>query len=363
MNYRRATILAERSITAAGTEVIPIREGKPISRIDIAWRVTKASTNNQMMAQPAADITKIELIDGSDVLFSLSGYEAQALCIYDRKVPTMNYGQHIASSYEFSTYGIDFGRMLWDKHLALDPSKFTNLVLNITHNLAVADTGATQAYLEVMAHIFDEKVVTPIGFLSAKEIFAFTPGADGAYEYIALPTDYVMRQLLVRGFYIAYDPHEVIEGLKLDEDNDARVPLDMDMEDYSRYCKGVMTPVQEQCVGYIHTGADHIFYVTPTDMCCVEAGLGIGNSTSPVYVNSYPRGGQVDARCAESVMFVAKVFGWLPNHCWSIPFGDQQDLDDWYDVTRVGHLRLRLESGTYGNSGTSQVVTQQLRRY
>lgn len=363
MNYRRATVLAEKEFTAAGTETIPIKIKKPISRIDIAWRVTKGATNNQMFAQAAADITKIELVDGSDVLFSLSGYEAQALCIYDRKVATMNYGQHIAGSYEFSTYGIDFGRKLWDKLLALDPTRFTNLVLNITHNYRVADTAGQAGYLEVMAHVFDEKVISPQGFLSAKEHYSFTPGADGAYAYIALPTDRILRQLLVRGFEIAYDPHETIQGLKLDEDNDARIPFDMDLEDYSRYCKGVMTPVQEQCVGYIHSGTDHIFYVTPTDMCCVEAGVGIDNNVSPIYVTAYPRGGKVDARCGQACMFVAMVTGWLPNHCWSIPFGDQQDLEDWYDTTKVGDLRLRLESGERGDSGACQVVIQQLRSY
>ena len=360
MNYRRTTILAEKSYTADATETFDLRISKPISRIDIAYRVTKG--NNYMSAQPAADITKVELVDGSDVLFALTGWEMQALNIYDRKVPTMNYGQHISGSYEYSTYGLDFGRYLWDKELALDPNRFDNLQLKITFTIATCDTGGTPVYIEITGFVFDEKEITPIGFLSPKELYSYTPSANDTYRYIELPTARVLRQLLIRGAEMGYDPHETVVEAKIDEDNDARVVFDMDLEDYNRMNKGVFPMVQEQMVGYIHTGADHIFYVTPTDMCLIAAGTP-QTGDAAVYSNSYPRGGKIDLRCTNSTMFSGMAMGWLPNHCISLPFGNQGDVDDWYDVTKVGDLRLRLKSGSRGTSGTIQVVTQQLRKY
>ena len=361
MNYRRTPLLAEKSITSAGTETIDIRVNKPISRITLAWRVTKAL--NYGTAHPAADITKIELVDGSDVLHSLSGYMNQALCIYDRKCPTMNYGQHISASYEYSTYGIDFGRYLWDRLLALDPTRFTNLQLKITHNLKLADTSASQAYMEVQAEVFDEKVITPMGFLMTKEHYSYTPGTDGTYEYIKLPTDYPYRQLLIRAFEIKYDPHETIEAMKLDENNDAKIPFDMDLEDFNRMNKGVNPMVIEPVCGYIGGGTIGVFYITPTDMVCVLAGEGHGTAGCTTGVTTYPRGGYVDVRSTDTNAYQGMAMGWLPNHTMRIPFGLQDEIEDWYDVTKVGDLRLRLEAGTRGSSGTCQVAVQQLKRY
>ena len=45
------------------------------------------------------------------------------------------------------------------------------------------------------------------------------------------------------------------------------------------------------------------------------------------------------------------------------PFGDQQDLDDWYDVQLKGSVQLRLKGGDHATIGVAQVVLQQLRRY
>ena len=361
MNYRKATILAEETITAAGTKEIDIRIKKPISRITLAWRTTK--TLNYCTAHPAADMVKIELMDGSDILHSLSGYMNQALCIYDRKVPTMCYGQHIAASYEYSMYGIDFGRKLWDRELAFDPTRFANPQLKITHNLKLSDTGVSSAYLEVLADVFDEKIIAPIGFLMAKEHYSYTPGTDGTYEYIKLPIDHPYRQLLIRAFEIKYDPHETIEKLKLDEDNDARIPLDIDLEDYNRINKGVNNMVIEPVCGYIGGGTIGVFYITPTDMVCVLAGEGHGTAGCKTGVTTYPRGGYVDVRSDDTNAYQGMAMGWLPNHTMQIPFGLQDDIDDWYDVKKVGDLRLRLEAGTRGSSGTCQVAVQQLRKY
>ncbi|KKK87598.1 hypothetical protein LCGC14_2751610, partial [marine sediment metagenome] len=102
--------------------------------------------------------TKIELIDGSDVLHSLDGGQNQALCIFDRKCPTMNHGQYINANSQRSLYGIDFGRFLFDKELALDPSRFRNLQLKVSYDSDISDDGVTSGSLEVWADLFDEKV-------------------------------------------------------------------------------------------------------------------------------------------------------------------------------------------------------------
>lgn len=359
MNYRIAKLLAETNYTAAKTTTIPINVKDIISRIIIAWRVTRVG--NGMDSYPHADISKIELIDGSNVLHSLSGGENQAVCIYDRKGKTMNHGQHLASCSEYSTYGIDFGRFLFDPMYAFDPTRFVNPQLKITHNHAVCDTGASSGNLEVWAQMFDEKMVSPVGFLSTRQIKDYSISAAGVYDYIDLPTDHPYRGLFIQGYRSAYEPwYQVIEA-RLNEDGEKRVPFDWDLEDYHRVRKGWDTAIQEQCIG-LATTTDLVYYVTPTDYYVIPLLSGIQNDTT-TQPESYAKGGSatIQAETANTT-FLGLVHGWLPNHMFHFPFGDPKDPADWYDVTRLGSLELRVKTGT-GTSGNIRTSVQQVRNY
>ena len=358
MNYRRALLLAEKTISSAGTETIDIDVKDPISRLFFSWRVTKSK--DEMDDQPCQDISKIELVDGSEVLHSLNGAENQALAIYNRRAHTMNHGQQTGANSNYSTYAIDFGRKLWDKDLAFLPDKFKNPQLKISHNLAISDTGATAAYLEVWAEVFDQLQIAPVGFLAAKEIKNFTTPASGSYDYTKLPTDRPIRQMLLRGFEKNYEPWYQLLEARLDEDNDKRVLFDMDLEDYHRFNKGLGPQVQEQLWAYCDTSAT--YYVTPTDYYTTP--LGQAMAASYIENTGYARGGKVVlANSSGTAMMGMMVFGWLPNHCFQIPFGDQQDLNDWYNTDAINSLRLRLKAGSGGASGVGQIVLEQLRKY
>lgn len=359
MNYRTTHLLAETNYTTAATKTIDINVKDPISRIMIAWRVTRAGSG--MDSYPHADISKIELIDGSEVLHSLSGGENQAVCIYDRKAQTMNHGQHLASNSEYSTYGIDFGRYLFDPHFAFEPTRFKNPQLRITYNHAVCDTGASSGNLEVIAMLFDEKTISPTGYLVTKQIKDFSISAAGVYDYVNLPVEYPLRALFLQGYRSAYEPwYQVIEA-RLNEDTDKRVPFDWDLEDYHRIRKGWEHAIEEQCIGLCTTSAS-AFYVTPTDYWVMPVCSSLaGNDT--IHSDGVAKGGKINM-LAESanLTFVLNARGWLPNHMFHFPFGDQMDPGDWYDVTKIGKLQLRVKTGT-GTSGNIRTSVQQVRTY
>jgi len=312
---------------------------------------------------PAADITKIELVDGSDVLFSLSGELAQALNIYDRRCPSMNGIERLMYCEQRSAYGIDFGRFLHDPLLAFDPAKFSNPQLKVSYDVDVSDTAADEGELEVFAECFDEKVVSPIGFLMSKEVESLTLSSVAAYHYTDLPTDFPVRKMLLRGYTAGKEPwYQVIEA-KLSEDNDKRIPFDWDLQDYFYLMQGIWRPVVESLVGYCHSVGEYVFYVTPTNYFveCIPVQAG-GAPDYGVCVDSWQRGGQLAIHAQANSSFQAHIMGWLPNHCFEFPFGDPQDIDDWYDVTKVGSLQLRTREGG-GGAGTQNVVLQQLRKY
>lgn len=357
MRYRIATIHPTESITSAGTKTIEIKDKDPISRIQVRYRVTK--TKHSMDAPGCFDVTKIELVDGSDVLFSMTGAECQALNIYNRRVGTMNHGQHSSGNGEINYFGLDFGRWLWDKVLALDPTRFKNLQLKISYVLTTSDSSGAAAELEVLAWLFDEAVISPMGFLTGKELYSFTPGADGAFEYIDLPTDRLMRKMLVRGYYDGREPWYELESIRLDEDNQKKIPLDITFEKYYQFMKPFWQELSEPFMVIPNTSG-HVYYVTPTDYYARIAGL----STGAVYfVASWMPGGKITINASAGTDILGTAKGFLPNHCFEVPFGDDKDIEDWYDVTKVGSLRLRLESATGGISGTAQVVTEQMRKY
>lgn len=357
MNYRYATLLSETTLDADKTEIIDLDIHDIISRLDIFYRYS--ASQHGMDSYGYADIEKIEIVDGSDVLFSLTGGEAQALNIYNRKVPTMQHGQHWETNSAFQTFGIDFGRELWDTVLAFDPTKYVNPQLKITVDFGTTDTGITASYLTVKAHMFDEKAVTPTGFLMAKEHYSYSIGADGSYEYVELPRDYVTRKMLVKAYASGYEPWYQIEDVRLDINNEAKIPFDVNVEEYHRSRKGVDSQICELLTGYAATGGN-VFYMTPTDYYATFVGI---PTTGNGYLSAETsRGGKFTIKGNDTHGFAGRVFGWLPNHCIQFPFGMEDDPTDWFDPKGVDKARLRLEAGS-GATGTGAIVLEQLRPY
>jgi len=361
MNYRTAKVLAAQDLGAAGTKTIDINLKDIVSRLTLIWKPVKSKEG--MDAPLYQDIPKIELVDGSDVLFSMDGGEAQALNIYDRKCPTMLDGMIINALAALSIYGIDFGRKLYDPELALDPTKFRNLQLKVTWDENVADTGCEENTLEVIAECFDEKVVSPVGFLMSKEHWSGAKPLSG-YEYIDLPTDFPIRKMLLKAYKAAYAPYQLVDQARIDEDNEKRIPFDWtDLEDYLKMMKNVWTPVEELLVGYGKGEPGYIYYMTPTEYNVAPL-LTSTAAAAAATINLLPpmKGGKITVYANGTEPFTGRVTGYLPNHCFEFPFGDQMDLADWYDVTKLGSCRLRLEAGAT-DVEEAAVVLQQLRRY
>lgn len=362
MNTRISKLLAAEDVGAAGTKVIDIDTSDPISRITLAWKTTKSQ--HGMNAPGPADITKIELVDGSTPLHSLTGYENQALAIYSRRGKTMTHGQHLSACSEYGLYTIDFGRKLWDPELAFLPDKFANPQLKVTFDEDVSDTGVTANSLEVWAHLFDEKRITPKGFLAAIEHWTDTMGANNSYESIELPTDYPIRQMIVRAYRDDYEPWYQVKEARLDEDTLKRIPFDWDdLEVMHRLQKGYEEPCQETCQGICNAAGTNVFYVTPTDYYVTM----IASALSGGYIamgDTWQNGGKFGPITnSGDLFFSAIVHGWLPWHCFHFPLGDPNDISDWYEVSKIKKPRLRLRSAASGTSGTAQVVLEQLRRY
>lgn len=358
MNYRTALLLAAEDLGAAGTKTIDIDISKPISRIDFTYKTTKGL--EYMTAPGPANISKIELVEGSKVLHSLSGYENQALAYYSRGNVSMEHGQHIGNLSEVDIYTLDFGRWLWDELLAFDPTRFTNPQLKVTYDEDVADTSASAGTLEVFAHIFDEKVISPMGFLSAIEHFSYTLGAGDSYETVELPEDRVIRQMLVRAYQDAYEPWYNLDEARFDEGTLDRIPWEYtDLEMYVRRMKSVWPMIQTSLYVNMATAARNI-WVPQTDYWASVSLMGV-SASNEIYVNAASmRGGKAALIGSAAGQCIGMARGYLPWHCFQFPMGIQDKIEDWYDPAgKKPRLRLRVNN----TGGTGQVVLEELYKY
>ena len=223
------------------------------------------------------------------------------------------------------------------------------------------DTSGSAVNMEVIANIFDEKVISPMGFLMSKQVVDQADPASTLHKYIDLPTDWPIRKLILRAEEDGVAPWTNISHLKVDEDNEVRVPIDVAIEDYCRVMKGVWTPVEEQFIGRSAI-AGQTLYATPTDYYATLCGAAVGLDDT-FSTDGYSPGGKIQLASPTGATVKGTARGYLPNHCVEFPFGLQDDLDDWFDVSKVGSLRARVTGGGTGIGGTHQIALQQLRRY
>lgn len=358
MNYRIAKIFSPKDMGTDGTEIIDLNVVDPISRLMVCFRAQNGS--NDMDDHPAANLTKIELVDGSDVLYSLSGKEGQALNFYNRKEKPYSYIDNHDDHWQSVTIGIDFGRYLYDPMLALDPKKFTNLQLKITYDEDVCELEADHNYLEVYAYLFDQKVISPVGFLSPRDIKSYAVAAD-TYEYTDIPTDQILRGLFVNTIKNGYTWTTHIAEVRLSEDSDKRIPIDMDA---NRLLYQALNKY-----GYVTEHA-YLDGVTSEDGCFVmgtDLAHGVGSSYGDDQdITIWTKDGQQMGYFMASTSYSGKflILSAVPHGSMSILYHNNMEIEDWFDVTKLGSLQLRIKGGSSVASGTTaEIIVEQLRKY
>lgn len=358
MRTRVATILAAEDLGASGTKIIDINIKDVISRITVNFFSTNGGTT--IAAHPAANIEKIEVVDGSDVLFSLSGFQTQGINFYDHggKVPYTSLRTY--ASGQRAIFSIDFGRFLYDPLLAFDPKKFTNPQLKITWDETNAQADTTENECEVLAHIFDEFVPEPGGFLMTKEIYSYTVGTTG-YEYIDMPTDYITQQIFAKAFLAPYGMTSIFDAFKLSEDNDKRIPLDLSSDELERIAFETYGFVKEHVKCNAAAGVVN-FFGMPTDSGFANGSVEGGYEDLAAWSQG---GGQY---AIDNVTGANRARVTMIGNCphGVIPLLPKPGLEiaDWYDVTKLGSLKLRIDdSAPAADTYTGEVMVKQYRPY
>jgi len=354
MRTRQTTIQAFAAHAAPGTDVYPIRLTDPVSRLVIPYSVLiPAAARIEHMS---TTFTKIAIVDGSDVLFSLSGNQIDGMAKMRSLSANATFEDPSPSVTVWGNLVIEFGRYLYDKQIAFDPTKFKNPQILVTHNAATPVTGGVRTDYAILADIMEGLGSAPMGFLMKKEAKSWL-AANGAWEYTELAKDYPYRAIWLQGKtnLIGVDAHW--SRALLSEDNYKRIPFDSLIDDQVADNAADYGLIVEPISGAVSAFATPIF-VAP---CYGGSALAVNSTARNALQAQWLNGGQVTVESANGTDdFRGVAQGFCPQGLVVFNMGPKDIIEDWYDPTGVGSLRLEVLGA---GAQTIRCITEQLRHY
>lgn len=335
--------------------------------VDVVSRLTlKVSVKNPSASGAAyldhitSVLTDIEIVDGSDVLVSLSGKRLLGMNYWDKGHAPYQKALSVEDTSSRFLLDIDFGRYLWDTELGFDASKFKNPQLKLTFDDAkLVASGIQELNYDLYAYLFDEKVATPTGFLMRKTVEEWTPSQD-AYHTVVMPTDYKYRHIFAYSRGTLQGISNGIEEIRLSENLDKKIPLDIYTKDLTYLLASKYEMFREYVEARITTAGTSIdlYSAITEDLRAIMS----SNAAAGVEVDRDSDKLTLDASVAGDISGFA--IGWNPMHMIPCLLCDQQDIEDWYDVTELDSLKLRTKAkNATQTSPEAGIYLEQLRTY
>jgi hypothetical protein len=367
MKYRDIELYYQQALDDVGTKIIDLRTDSPLSAIRLYFYGSNGALGNKR--NPLNDvITKIELVDGSDQLLSLTLKEAQALEF--RRTGKMPYmlPDEVESWVQEESVTLLFGRHLWDPEYYMDLTKFRNPQLKITTNIAATRALAATAYVtntlkvSVDLMVMEEGAAAAKGFMMAKNIYGFTSGTSGD-EHIDMPVDYPYVTLMMRAYLEGNDVSENISRLKLNCDAGKFIPLDKKVADLSKFEQEDFgaAELHYRIFGIDGTMVLHALNFNPRVMVApVFAGRigGVEYSWSGRFkLHLTDHAGTAIA--GDEIVHVI-ILGNCPHATIAVPFGKRENPETYFDPKIYGDIDLVL---TQAAASAVAVILEQLRPY
>jgi len=355
MNYRNVIIDNNRDISTAATLTLDLDIADAISRLSFKFNIANHGTTPVIIGHPARAVTKIEVLDGSHIITSLSAEEMLAANYYDRRHSPQSYINGVTGTQSFFTCGIDFGRWLWDPELALQPGAYDNLQLKITFNKALYESSATAMYMTIMADVFDEKSISPKGYLRRYEATTWTPSGT-ATEYVNVPIDLPIRKLLPVGYSTTKNFRGQIHTWKLSQDGDKKVPFHTNSRSYMAQMQAYLPPLIESVI-HVGSTSTEVLYTMPS---YEGVFTGLSTAAEDVFLTSYVADVlTVDAATGGNrIEGIAK--GWIPFHTFEILMGQHDEIGGWFVAGNTKKLEFQSTASTPGTSPVGKLVMEQL---
>jgi len=360
MKSRISMIEDSFDISTSGTKIIDLAGKDPISRLVIFPKITNPNAYTAQ-GHPDECISKIELVDGHNVIFSLKGTEARALSYYTQKKVPLSCLNYMALQWSMCPIEIYFGRYLWDREYGFDPKKFTNPQLKITHDLDAAMDTTSTGYITVTADIFEDEPPSFTKCLMSTELQNITQVAS-AVNYVDFPEDYPIRFIMLHQFSDSQAPEYNVASFKLTEAMDKKILWDGDMEDYQQIMATIYPPWTEKVYGRM-AATDVYFWITPAFEQTILF-VGTDDSDGVLQMSAATGGQKRKTEASALTVFEAVAYGHAPHGTTPIPIGDIMNPADAWNVGQKGGGRLKLTNhASVDTTPTMDIVIQQYLTY
>jgi len=367
MKYRDVELYYQQALDDVGTKIIDLKTTDPITAIRLSFYgkngVTSCKDNRINDV-----ITKIELVDGSDQLLSLTLKEAQALQFRRTgKMPYMRPAEAGSKEQEESVLLL-FGRFLWDTEYYLDLKKFRNPQLKITTNIAAiaaaGDTAFLSNYLKVTIDllVIEEGAEASKGFMMAKNVRSFTSG-DSGDEPTDMPRDYPYAGLLIRAYVAGNDFDENISKLKIDCDTGKFIPIEKKTKDIFKAEEEELGPAELRYGIFRKDGEtvtydlnhDPVVAIEPQTSKTIPGAYSVFSGRFGLHL--YDDTGA--AITSEKDLYLT-VKGSCPHSTIFLPFGMRLQPATYFDPKLYEDIKLKL---TQAAESAVSIVLEQLRPY
>jgi len=367
MKYRDVELYYQQALDNVGTKIMDLRTTDPISAIRLSFFGTNGSASNKSNFINDV-ITKIELVDGSDQLLSLSMKEAQAIQFRrTAKMPYMRPGEKNDGSQEEQVMLL-FGRYLWDPDYFMDLTKFRNPQLKITTNIAAVRAIGTDAFatgslkVTIDLLVIQEGAAAAKGFFMSKNIYGFTSGTSGD-EHIDMPMDYPYAGLMVRAYTAGNDIDENISKIKLNCDAGKFIPFEKWIKDLYKHEEEDFGAAEMRYYLFRKNGEtiyhpinhDPIVSLEPWIANRITCAQFSWSGAFALYLSD-----AAGAAVTSEEMIGLIVKGSCPHSTIFVPFGLKQEVESFFDPKVFGDIDLVL---TQKAASAVDVVLVQVRPY
>jgi len=365
MRTRDYYLKREATLADSDTTILDINVKDPISSMTIQLEATNGASSC-LDHELADDITSIEIVDGSNVLWSLDMASARGLNFFENKRMPFEVCSEGAADVQQVSCQINFGRYMNDLNYYFDAGRFNNPQLRITHALTISATVGFHAgtgKLTVRARLIEEGTTGYKGFLSAKEVISYTSGASGDRE-VDLPKNYPYRMMLLKALLTTYTHAEVLSKHKLSIDADAVVPFNDYTEDLAEaniVDFGYANQVKEVLSADGGTCLMDLYNIRKADVRTKTTRflpLVVGVDAEQLTLDLYDIGTATDIT-PETVAgsLEVDVQGSEPYSLICVPFGRPDEPNDWLKANHYGDIKL---FSTQAAAGACAVILQQL---
>lgn len=375
MRLRKSYIVEDQVLDAAGTIIKDLDFSDPITSIMIG--VTgKKHDNENINPLLSRNISKVEVVDGTDVLFSMNMELAQALQVYTTRRMVFNSMLQGTYAQNLSLVKIPFGRDDSDNEWALDPTKFDNPQIKVTYAFTEgAGYWKDNEQKITIAVLLQEEIETrPSHLLMAKEFYSWTKATSGD-ETIDMDRTYPYRMLMWNIKDSTTPIYNELNKIKISCDMDKFIPVNERGEDLANE-NANWTGILFQQDTVIGDGVDE----DKNAFCPFAWNWGATIESWNFGANckvKRPYSGYITVRGAGAAHASAVAAdealaagqraivtsrGYEPNFTEHLRFGSLKDPGEFLDPKDFKSMRLIFTQGG-SDEKVSRVVAQQLRAY